>query len=224
MVVDIIIIVVLLAFIAIGKHNGLVVSLINIFSLVLAFVLAFLLYKPVGNAIIEKTEIDDNLKTFISVRIPMNDSEINVKNSNLPDAMKEHIQDMADNVNETKDSVIDKTSTELANHVVYILAFVIIFIIVKAVLLILKIVSKLITKLPILKQINGVGGAICGFIEGVVIIYAIFAVISIVSPTLKNTEVLNQINSSHIGKQIYNNNILINGIYKSWNLWLILLY
>ncbi len=215
MVVDIIIIILLLVSILIGKHNGMIVSLINIFSLIIALVLAFLLCKPVGNTIIENTNFDENLKTVISERIPMSDTEINVENTNLPEVMKTHIQDAANDVNETKNSAIDRTSTELSTEIIYVISFIAIFIVVKVLLFILKIVSKLITKLPVLKQIDHAGGAVCGLFEGIIVVYAIFAIISVLSPVINNTVVMDQINSSNIGKQIYNNNILLNKLYKS---------
>ena len=218
MVVDIIIIVILIISIAIGKHNGMIVSLINIFSLIIAFGVAFLLCKPVGNFLIEKTNIDDNIKTFIIQKMPMSDTQINIENTGLPDVMEAHLQDMSNSVNETKDNIIDQTSEDLTTQIIYVISFIGLFIIIKLLLYIVKVISRLITNIPVLKQINQAGGAIIGFAEGVIIIYVAFAAISILSPTLQNTVLLEQINSSYIGKQIYNNNILLNNLYKSWNL------
>lgn len=218
MVVDIIIIVFLIIAIAIGRHNGMLVSLINIFALIVALMIAFLLCKPIGNIIIEKTNIDDGIKNIVSERMPMNNTKISVENTNLPSVMKDHIQNVADNVNETKDNIIDDTSTELSTEIVYVLTFIILFILVKILLFILKVISRFITKLPILKQIDHFGGAVLGLIEGVFVVYAIFAIISVLSPAIKSTEIIDQINTSYIGKQIYNNNLLLKKLYKSWNL------
>ncbi len=224
MIVDIIIIAVLIISIAVGIHNGMIVSLVNIFSLIIAIAVSFLLCKPVGNFVIEKTNIDDNIRTFISQKFPMNDTEIKIENTGLPSIMESHIQDAANSVNETKDNIIDQTSSQLTIEIIYVLSFVCLFIIVQLLLNIVKLISRIITKLPILKQINQVGGAILGLAEGVIIVYSVFAVISIISPTLKDTIILEQINNSYIGNQIYNNNILLNKLYKSWNLNRILLY
>lgn len=215
MVVDIIIIVFLIIAIAIGRHNGMLVSLINIFALIVALMIAFLLCKPIGNIIIEKTNIDDGIKNIVSERMPMNNTKISVENTNLPSVMKDHIQNVADNVNETKDNIIDDTSTELSTEIVYVLTFIILFILVKILLFILKVISRFITKLPILKQIDHFGGAVLGLIEGVFVVYAIFAIISVLSPAIKSTEIIDQINTSYIGKQIYNNNLLLKKLYKS---------
>ena len=65
-----------------------------------------------------------------------------------------------------------------------------IFIIVKLALFIVKILSKFITKLPGLKQMDHIGGAICGAIEGIMFVYFVFAVISISAPALEETKII----------------------------------
>ena len=94
------------------------------------------------------------------------------------------------------------------------IVFIAIFIIVRIVLALVKIVSKLIDKIPGLKQINKLGGGICGAIEGIIIVYAIFAVISMISPIISNTIILEQIYNSNIGSIMYNNNMILKSIYK----------
>ena len=63
--------------------------------------------------------------------------------------------------------------------------------------------------MPILKQIDHLGGAIVGAVEGIIIVYFIFAIISTMSPIFKNTKVLEQIDDSYVGKMMYNNNIIM---------------
>ena len=65
----------------IGKKRGLTVCLVNIFSLIIAFIIAFMLYKPVANLIIQNTDIDDNLKTIIKSNIPISDTNLSVEAS-----------------------------------------------------------------------------------------------------------------------------------------------
>ena len=63
-IVDLIIIVVVLLFIFLGYKKGLTGSLIKLLSFIIAIVVAFVLYKPVANAVIENTVIDDNIRTM----------------------------------------------------------------------------------------------------------------------------------------------------------------
>ena len=210
MIVDIIILGVIILSIILGKNKGITVCLVKIFDVIVAVIIALMFCRPVANYIIEKTPVGENLKQTVKKSIPMNDGEITIdENSNLPKAMKEYINNQVKNVNDTKDNVIESISQEITQEIVTVISFIGIFIIVRAVLLIIKIVSKIINKLPILKQIDHLGGAICGAVEGIIAVYCILAVISIISPVIENTQILNQINNSYIGKAMYNNNIIV---------------
>ena len=198
----------------IGKKRGLTVCLVNIFSLIIAFIIAFMLYKPVANLIIQNTDIDDNLKTIIKSNIPISDTNLSVEaSSNLPNKMQEYINNTTTSINQTKDEAIEKVANDITEQVINVISFLGIFVIVRAALLLVKLVSKIINKLPILKQVNDLGGAICGFIEGAILVYTIFAVISIAAPTLKDTTIIKQINDSALGKQMYTNNLITNKVY-----------
>ncbi len=213
MIVDIIILIIIVLAIIIGRHRGLTVTLVNFFSLIIALVVALLFYKPVGNFIIEKTPIGENVKQVIKQNIPMSGDEIEINaDSHLPEGMKDYINEQVDNANETKDEAIETISTQLSTEVIMIISFVGIFLLIRVALVILKVLSKIINKLPILKQLDHLGGAIVGFVEGIIIVYFIFAVISTISPVFENTQILDQINSSFFGKMMYNNNIIVNRI------------
>ena len=214
MIVDIIIIAILVIAVLIGKKRGLTVCLVNIFSLIIAFIIAFMLYKPVANLIIQNTDIDDNLKTIIKSNIPISDTNLSVEaSSNLPNKMQEYINNTTTSINQTKDEAIEKVANDITEQVINVISFLGIFVIVRAALLLVKLVSKILKKLPILKQVNDLGGAICGFIEGAILVYTIFAVISIAAPTLKDTTIIKQINDSALGKQMYTNNLITNKVY-----------
>lgn len=211
MIVDLIILIIIILAILLGRHKGLTVCLVNFFSLIIALVVALMVYKPVANYFIEKTPIGDNIKQIIKQNIPMGEEDFEINNdSKLPNEMKNYINTQVQNANETKDEVVENISTQLATEIINILSFVIIFIIVRAILLIVKILSKIITKLPILKQMDHLGGAIVGAVEGIIIVYFAFAVISTMSPVFQNTKVLDLINNSFVGKMMYNNNIIMN--------------
>ncbi len=213
MIVDIIIIAIVILSLILGRHKGLTVCLVNFFSLIIALVVALMFYKPVGTYFRENTPIGENVKQVIKENLPMNDEELKVEdNSILPVGMKKYINEQAKNANNAKDEAIENISTQLSTEVINIVSFVGIFIIARAILLLVKILSKIINKLPILKQIDHLGGAVIGAIEGVIIVYFAFAVISTISPVFENTAVLEQINNSFIGKAMYNNNIIMNKI------------
>ena len=77
-IVDLIIIVVVLLFIFLGYKKGLTGSLIKLLSFIIAIVVAFVLYKPVANAVIENTVIDDNIRTTLSATLGVEDKTENI--------------------------------------------------------------------------------------------------------------------------------------------------
>ena len=95
-----------------------------------------------------------------------------------------------------------------------VLSFVIVYILVTLILLILKFALKIFTKLPVINQIDKIGGIILGFAEGVIIVYIIIAIISIVVPEKKDGKIRQKIDESYIGRYVYNNNVITNKILK----------
>ena len=136
------------------------------------------------------------------------------ENANLPKPVVDYINGITENATGAKDEAINTIANELTSGIIMVIAFVGIFIIVRLVLVLIKIVSKLIDKIPGLKQINKLGGGICGAVEGAIIVYAIFAVISIISPMIAETNIIELIQESNIGSAMYNNNAVLKFIYK----------
>lgn len=212
-ILDIIVAIILLLFVGLGIKKGLTVCLINVFSLLIAIVCAFMLCKPVGNALITHTEIDNSIKNTIKENLNI-EGNVDLSESNLPSNVKEYIQKSVDEANQTKEEAIEGIANEIATNVVYIISFIAIFIVVRILLLVVKLLSNLITKLPIIGQIDKLGGAICGLIEGIIIIYSALTIISIASPSINNKSFIKYIDESFITKQIYNNNFVVKKVFK----------
>lgn len=215
MVIDIIIIAVMAGAIFLGVKKGLISCLIDVLAVIIALVLAIMLCKPISNFIIKNTNFDETIKNAIVENIPLNDADFKVQeNANLPKPVVDYINGITENSSGAKDEAINTIANELTSGIIMVIAFVGIFIIVRLVLVLIKIVSKLIDKIPGLKQINKLGGGICGAVEGAIIVYAIFAVISIISPMIAETNIIELIQESNIGSAMYNNNAVLKFIYK----------
>lgn len=215
MIVDIIIILIILGSVFVGIKKGLISCVIDILAVIIAIAIAFMLCKPITNIVISNTQFDDNIKKTITENIPLNDTDFKVdEDSNLPKPVVDYINKITNNVNTSKEDAIETIGNELTKGIITVIVFIAIFIIVRLVLVIVKLVSKLIDKIPGLKQINKIGGGICGAIEGIIIVYAIFAVISMISPILADTNILEYIYNSNIGALMYNNNAILRTIYK----------
>lgn len=215
MAVDLIIIILILATIFAGLKKGLISCIIDIVAIIIALVLALILCRPITNIIIEKTSFDENLTQAISSNIPLSDTDFSINaDSNLPQGIIDYINGITSNVNTTKEDAFYAIGKELAGVIITFIVFIAIFLIVRIILALIKVVSKLIDKIPLIGQINKIGGAVFGAIEGIVIVYILLALISMISPLFTNTNLLELINSSYIGQIMYNNNFILNLINK----------
>jgi uncharacterized membrane protein required for colicin V production len=218
MIVDLIIGVIIILFLIIGYKKGLVFCLINLATFIVAIVLAFALCSPVAELVKNTTEIDENMKSFIVSHMPGGE-EIDLKaNEQLPEPIRNAIDDSVTSINEAKEKAIDATATEITNNVLKAICFVAIFFLVKILMLVLKVVSRIFTKIPVIEQINTLGGMIVGALEGLILVYVIFGVISLISPMLTNTAIVDSINDSFFGKMMYNNNVVVKYIYNGTKL------
>ncbi len=218
MIVDLIIGVIIILFLIIGYKKGLVFCLINLATFIVAIVLAFALCSPVAELVKNTTEVDENMKAFIISHMPGGE-DIDLKaNEQLPDPIKNAIDDSVASINEAKEKAIDATATEITNNVLKAICFVAIFFLVKILMWVLKLVSRIFTKIPVIEQINSLGGMIVGTLEGLIIVYVIFGVIALISPMLTNTAIVDSINGSFFGKMMYNNNVVVKYIYNGTKL------
>ena len=170
------------------------------------------MYKPVGNVVIENTTIDDNIRTSLNETFGVQENKQEEKNEeNVPSSIMNNINKEIENAtDEVKTNVIDETT----KTVVYVGSAIVIFLAVKVVLLIVSLFTSQITKLPIIRQVDKIGGLAYGAIEGVVIVYAILAVISLTSVMWANNAVVMAIGKSTLGEMLYNNNIILNLLFK----------
>lgn len=209
-IVDLIIIAVVLLFIFLGYKKGLTGSLIKLLSFIIAIVVAFVLYKPVANAVIENTVIDDNIRTTLKATLGVEDKTENTE-ENVPSTIMENINKEIENAtDEVKANVIDQTTITIVN----IGSGIVIFLAVRVILVIISLFAKILTDLPVIKQVDKLGGLAYGTIEGIVIVYAVLAVISLTSVIWANNAVVTAIAKSSLGEMLYNNNIILNLLFK----------
>ena len=211
--IDLIIAAILGISIFFGYKNGLTKSLIKIVSFIIAIIIAAILFKPVSNFIIEKTEIDDNIKQAV-VNLVIKDVEEEGKvkeDTNLPKAMVDYINESVENtIEDTKTNIVNKSAEKIAETAINVGTAIILFIIARIILLVITGLTDILTDLPVIKQLDKTGGVLYGIIKALLIIFVIFALISLISPALEKTEIIKSINQSFIGSFLYNNNILLN--------------
>lgn len=210
-VVDLIIIAVLLMFIFIGYKKGLTGSLIKLLSFIIALILAFVLYKPVASMIIKNTQMDENIKITITNTLGGEKKTNTDAENKMPSKMVENITSEIENATEeAKTVIIDETAKTIIN----VTSGIIVFIAVRLILVIVSLFVNQITKLPIIKQVDKIGGIAYGAIEGLIIVYIILSIISLTSVIWSDNVVVTAINKSVLGEMLYNHNFIINFIFK----------
>lgn len=209
-VVDLIILAILIICIIIGYVRGLTGSLIKILSFVLSLIIAFILFVPISNLIIDKTRIDDNLEQSIKEMIIGNEEN---KEEKMPEAITDYIGQKVENAaDDAKESIANSTARDVAITIVKAGTWIALFIIARILLIFLRFITSLIAKLPVIKQFDKLGGIIYGILEGLIIVYILLAIISFVAPMLDNS-IVDSIDKSFIGNMMYNNNILLKIIF-----------
>ena len=202
-IIDIVIVAIIALCLFLGYRRGLTGSLLKILSFVLAIVIAFILFKPVSNLVINHTNWDDSLKTSI-------EQFITEKTSSLPQVIVDYIDEtMAQSVNEAKEVAIENTAQSVTNLIVNAGVWIAVFIIARILLIFIKFITALIAKLPVIKQFDKLGGILYGILEAFVILYVLLAIISFIAPMINNAEFIDALNKSFIGSMLYNNNILL---------------
>lgn len=212
LIIDGIILGLLLLCILIGYKKGLTKCVIKILSFVVAVVIAAILFKPISNIVIEKTEIDDNIKSAI-VGIVEKDVEENGKveeETNLPQSMVNYINESIDqNINETKVTIVNNVAEQISKTIINVGVAIILFILARIALMLVSALSSIITDLPIIKQFDKLGGVLYGLVEALIIIFVVFAIISFISPMIEDSGLVSAINKSVLGAALYNNNLLL---------------
>lgn len=210
--VGIILDIILVAIIALNVYlcykKGLVNLAVGLIAMVAAIILAVVLYKPVSNLIIEKTELDENIEKAIiekfSADVPEN-AEVRYV------GIWEYLEKYVDNaVNKTQNEIVYETAGTMAVKIINIGALIGIFLIARVALFVLTFVADAITSLPIIKQLNEVGGILYGLVKSLLIIYVVLAVVFFIVSVTANATISNAISGSYITKFFYEHNILLN--------------
>lgn len=209
-IIDLIIVAVIAICIIIGYVRGLTGCLIKILSFVLSLVIAFILFVPVSNFVIENTQIDENLEKSIREMII---SDNKSSEEEIPTAMSDYINKRAEEiVDNAKEEVVNATARDISQTIVKAGIWIALFIVARIALIFLKLITSLISKLPVIKQCDKLGGIIYGVLEGLLITYFALAVISFITP-ITNKNLSENINKSYLGSQMYNHNLLLKIIF-----------
>lgn len=195
---DLIIIAIIALFSLAGYKKGLIKVAFGLVSFVLAIAISVTLYKPVSSFIIDYTTIDDTIEKTISERL----TSSNITKEETNNIISNYFTNFANNSTALIADSISKTIINIA-------CIIIVFIISKIILLFFKFIGDLISKIPLIKQVNNIGGFLYGLLKGFFLVYVLLAIIAILSPIMNINNLVNIINGSIIANIMYNNNIIL---------------
>lgn len=152
-IIDLVIVGVIALCIVIGYVKGLTGSLIKILSFVLSLIIAFILFVPVSNFIINNTQIDDMIERTIRETVIANEGE--EKNETMPTAITDYInQKIEQAADDAKEDIVDNTAKDVAQTIVKAGTWIVLFILARIAMILLKLISSLVAKLPVIKQFD----------------------------------------------------------------------
>jgi len=190
----------------IGYKRGLINVIFNLCAFLVALIITIFLYTPITHFVIENTELDNKIESVII--------EKGVTNEGI-DSREDSVIDkyISQSVNNTKNDIVQSTSTIIAQKIIGILVAIMLFIVVRILLTLVKALVNGIASLPIIKQLNEIGGLAYGVLMGVILVYVLLAVLFFVVSVNSTGTIANAINTSIISKILYSNNVILNIIF-----------
>lgn len=211
-ITDLILIAIVMVFVIIGYVKGLTGSLIKLASFIIAVILALILYKPLSNVVMQKTQIDEKIEAAIVQNFSKTENQ---NEENMPTTLVESINNKIEKeTTEARNEIVEKTAKSTTLTIMRVGTAIAIYIAARLILFIVSVLAKGITQLPLLKEVDKAGGIAYGLVQGIVIVYVLLGVVSLISVVWPNNPVVEAISQSYIGLILYNNNIILKLIFK----------
>ena len=200
-ILDVIIVAIIALTVYSCYKKGLVNFAVGLIAVVAAIILSVIFYKPVTNLVIENTEFDEVIENTLNETFGEQVRFMGIAS---------YLETEADNLVNGTQYVV---ASVMAEKVINLIVFIAIFTIVRVALFALTFVADAITSLPILKQLDDVGGILYGLVKALLIIYIVLAIVSLIVSFTANTAISDTIASSYVTKFFYENNVILNLIF-----------
>lgn len=187
---DIIILAVLVIGVISGAKKGLIISILNVVSLIVTGILCFVLVKPVSNLVFKYTNLSDKISSIVSERI------------NSLDTLTAMVI--------TKLKVADMSPNEfLTASFINIAVFIVLFLLINILMSFIKQGIRAGVKKSIIGPIDSLLGGVLGFLKWILILMIVFAFITPIMPLLSSTnELYSSVQGSYIAKNFINYNFI----------------
>lgn len=201
-ILDLLIVAIIIGNVYLCYKKGLVNLAVGLIAVVAAIILSVIFYKPVTNLIIENTNFDESIENTLKETFGEQ-----VRFMGLATYLETEVENIANGTQNEAEYVV---ASVMAEKTINLVVFIVIFTAVRVALFALTFVADAITSLPILKQLDDVGGIAYGLIKALLIIYVVLAVVSVIVSFTANTAISDAITSSYVTKFFYNNNLILN--------------
>ena len=212
-ILDIVLVLIIVAICSNGYIRGLMISLFNMVSSMIALVLAFILSPalasffrilPVYDWI--RNPIFDNLMTK-STEMGLSTAEEFVNSMFLPPLASDQVIYQAGEVSGQAE-IAGTISDIVTMFILQVIAAVIIFITVKLLLLFAKKIIQKISRIPVIRQIDKAGGLLVGAAEAFFILTIAGALLTLFSGSV-DAGIITAVENSFIARFFYNDNLLL---------------
>ena len=214
--VDLVIISIIISNAFWGYRRGLVNLITSLLAFIISLIIVLVLYKPVANMVMERTEIDEKLSQSIEdnltgINFLNADGDINTEaDTAMSETIEKTLRSFVEEALEKHvDNVIVYVSDNLAIMMIRVGTMLLLFMIARFAMVFVRYAFHIIANLPIIRLFNKSGGIIYGVLKGFIIIYAILAVLAFIAPIVESLGIILAIEDSAIGSLLYNNNLLI---------------
>ena len=210
-IVDIIVIAIIALSVFLGYRKGLIALAIQLCAVIIALVATLVLYKPISALIIDNTSLDENIQNAI-IEKAQNNNENNSQENTTQNTTQNNELANRDNIDGTEESNIINIMPEVANqisiNIINIGVMLILYFGIKIALHFVTALANIVAKIPIIKQLNKLGGVIYGLLRGILLIYVVLLLISFAGQINPENTLHKQINESFITKEMYEHNII----------------
>lgn len=232
--IDILVLIIILGFGYFGLRKGMMFSLFKFASFFIAIIVAVKFYPPFAT-ILSGTFLFTKVKSGIFDKLMLQQAEqmsaanegtsVAVKSVidtlKLPEFFKDFIGDkVVENMPGVEgivdySSIVEKVSDMLANFVINIISVILLYIIARIALTFARSILKKMMRLPVLKQVDKLGGFVLGTGQGMLTIYIVFAILMLFYATPLFGGFFDSIETSMLAKYFYENNIILSWMFSS---------
>ena len=193
-VVDIIIVLTVVVSALLAYRKGLISLSVQLLATIISILIIIVIYKPVSNLIINTTGIDEYIQNGILEKV-----------TDVVEQDKENNNQIVETI---ENGMLPETARNLSIDIVQGGVILILYILLRIALRFVTGLVNIVAKVPIIKQINKLGGVLYGIIRGILLVYVILLLVNLSGNINSNNTVYKSVESSTLGKFMNENNLI----------------